>query len=275
MNDDLSPEVQDLIDRGRLDAPSNEERASMKRAVLGRIAIGTLTVSSTVAASASMPSAGAGAAGVGAAVTSLAGSKFGSVAGLVLSVVLGGSTAAGVIVWREHDRTHGSAASLAPSTQDRTKTARTGEAASRADAEERTEPEPVTVVPPSMPAEVNPAPPVTSLVPHAVSAPGPRRKQVPSTLEAELPLLEEAQEALRAGDAASALARLNEQARRFPNGELTEEREAAHAIAACRLDGDRGEDDRGGGRAEVEAFVRTHPASPLADRVRQACERHP
>jgi hypothetical protein len=83
-------------------------------------------------------------------------------------------------------------------------------------------------------------------------------------LEDELPLLRGAQEALRSGDAARALAFLNEHARRFPNGALAEERKAVHAIASCKLEAKTGE-------AEAEAFLRDNEGSPLADRVREAC----
>ncbi|MEO7109908.1 MAG: hypothetical protein ABI183_05680, partial [Polyangiaceae bacterium] len=82
---------------------------------------------------------------------------------------------------------------------------------------------------------------------------------------AELELINRAQQALQAEDANEALALLNEHARRFPNGALAEERDAARVLALC-----------GAGRQEDAAtagaaFLSAHPDSPLATRVRSSC----
>ncbi len=79
-------------------------------------------------------------------------------------------------------------------------------------------------------------------------------------LAAETRRLRDAHGALRAGDAPKALALLGEQ-----GGQLGEERAAARVLALCQL----------GRVAESEAaraaFLREHPRSPLADRVRGGC----
>jgi hypothetical protein len=82
---------------------------------------------------------------------------------------------------------------------------------------------------------------------------------------AEAELLQRAQQALTAEDAPRALALLNEHAQRFPNGSLSEERDAARVLALC-----------GAGRQSEAAkmgaaFLSAHPDSPLASRVRSSC----
>jgi outer membrane protein assembly factor BamD (BamD/ComL family) len=77
--------------------------------------------------------------------------------------------------------------------------------------------------------------------------------------------LQSAQEALRLGEPDRALALLDAHAKRFPGGALSEERRAAHALAACRKTGDPS------ARAEAVAFLRDSPSSPLVESVRKAC----
>jgi hypothetical protein len=75
----------------------------------------------------------------------------------------------------------------------------------------------------------------------------------------------EADQAVRAHDGATALARLDEHARRFPRGLLGEEREAERVLALCEL-GRVAE-----ARRAAAAFLAESPRSPLADRVRTSC----
>jgi len=59
---------------------------------------------------------------------------------------------------------------------------------------------------------------------------------------------------------------LEDHARRFPNGALAEERDAARVLALCdlqRLDE---------ARDVARRFLREHPRSPLAPRVAHACD---
>jgi hypothetical protein len=83
------------------------------------------------------------------------------------------------------------------------------------------------------------------------------------TLAAETTLLRDADRALRAGDTATALARLDEHETRFPNGALAPERAAERLIVLCQL-----------GVADpraVSRFLEARSGSPLAARVRRAC----
>jgi hypothetical protein len=255
MNDDLPPDVQGLIELARADVPGDVERARMKRSVLGPVA-------GSVAAASSVVVSSAAASTTNFAVATAAGTKLGPLLGIALWVGAGGLAAGGAIAVREHYVARAEAPRAAP-TASHTAKPDQASVASRRDSEEP-HPTAETVVP-SSPLAAPAAMPSTAVLPRvAHRADGPS----PSTLEVELPLLREAQEALRAGDPARALGYLNEHARRFPNGELAQERAAAHAIASCKLDARRG-------RAEADAFVAMHAASPLADRVREACDRSP
>jgi len=82
---------------------------------------------------------------------------------------------------------------------------------------------------------------------------------------AEVELIQRAQQALEAGDATAALVLLSEHARRFPNGALSEERDAARVLALCGA-GQQDDAEQMGA-----AFLGRYPSSPLASRVRASC----
>jgi hypothetical protein len=84
-------------------------------------------------------------------------------------------------------------------------------------------------------------------------------------LSAEVAVLRRAREELRVGRPARALDALAEYDRRFGKGALVEERQAIAAIAACQAE------PGPAARAQAEAFMRKAPASPLRERVREAC----
>lgn len=104
-----------------------------------------------------------------------------------------------------------------------------------------------------------------------VPAPTPASEPTPasapvSDLAAERELIAAAWRALAKGSPEKARTHAEAHARRFPRGMLAPEREAVHAIAACR--------DATAPRPELaDAFARAHPKSPLAARVREACDR--
>jgi hypothetical protein len=263
MNDELSPRARELVDLGRAESPSEDDRARVKRSVLLRVSAATVAISS--ATSTSMASASAS--GTALAGASAAATKLASVASIAISLALGGSAAVGVVAWQGHaERSHAALATKNEAKPD-------GDAVKAA-------PENARAAVESPPNSAVPTPPEPRLQAETPAAPAAPRTHATATgepvqgsaapaaqLESELPLLRAAQEALRVGDSARAIGLLNEHARRFPNGALAEERRAVHAIASCRLDA------RGEGPAEAEAFVRSNPASPLADRVREACAR--
>ena len=81
-------------------------------------------------------------------------------------------------------------------------------------------------------------------------------------LRQELALLERVQGELRAGNGARALELLDE---RPATRQLTTEYLAAEVFAACQI----GQRERA--RSAAERFLRSHPAGPLATRVRNSC----
>jgi outer membrane protein assembly factor BamD (BamD/ComL family) len=81
-------------------------------------------------------------------------------------------------------------------------------------------------------------------------------------------LLGVAQTAIQRGDYVSALAKLDEHQRSFPSGLLAEERTAARVVALC------GANRQAEARALAATFLKQHPTSPLAPRVKSACEQN-
>src|SRR5262249_4982007 len=82
-----------------------------------------------------------------------------------------------------------------------------------------------------------------------------------------LALIRARQEPLRAGSGTRRRARMDERDRRFPDGALAEERDAARVLALSQL-----------GRTadacvNAARFVEAHPLSPQASTVRAACSR--
>lgn len=106
--------------------------------------------------------------------------------------------------------------------------------------------------PKAAPPQVTPPPPPTKSSPE------------PGTLLEELRLLRRAQVHIKRGQLEEAVSVLEEHARRFPEGQVAEERQALQAITWCKL-------GRPEGREAAKAFLQAHPASPQAPRVKLAC----
>jgi hypothetical protein len=103
----------------------------------------------------------------------------------------------------------------------------------------------------------------------AVAAATPSPAAVPAAPldpEPELRVLREAREDLRADRSESAYRRLDDYGRQHSGGMLAQERRALSAIALCEW--------KPGPEAQTRAadFLRTSPESPLAKRVRSACD---
>lgn len=116
---------------------------------------------------------------------------------------------------------------------------------------ERTQPRAPATAPRPEPATVQPEP-------------APRRSPAPD-LAAELAQLQRARAAIDAHDPDAALLHLGEHARRFPDGQMREDRQLLQVEALCA----RG--DAPQARAEAGRFLRQFPGSPHADRVRSFC----
>jgi hypothetical protein len=117
-------------------------------------------------------------------------------------------------------------------------------------------PPPAPTPAPSVTPEPEPAPPPPSQAP-APSPPPPSPPPSPprADLAAERALLERARESLLASDAPRALVTLNDHARRFPRGQLAEEREALTILALARSN----QPERA--RTRAERFLTAHPQS--------------
>lgn len=103
--------------------------------------------------------------------------------------------------------------------------------------------------------------------PEAVSASA--AVAVPPSPEPELQLLRQAREDLQRGQPEVAFRRLTDYDRDHGQGVLTQERQALKAIALCRWR------PGSGAQARAAQFLRSAPESPLANRVRSACEATP
>ena len=95
--------------------------------------------------------------------------------------------------------------------------------------------------------------------------PSPSKDPLPEHLGGELPLIEQAQQALQEGNPQRTLSLLGEHERKFPNGMLSEERLAGKALALCQL-GQVAE-----ARRAADVLRRSNPHSPLWPRVVKAC----
>jgi hypothetical protein len=245
---DLNPKTQALLDSVReADGPTPRAKERVRRRVLARVA-GVLLGASAGISSATSAASVAGAS-IGAWSTKLV------VLAIAASAVVAGGATTAVVVSQRHT-THPAvslrpAAPVTPSPPFATSPA---------------------VLPTPVPWAARPATEgETTVEPRSLAArpgAGPSRPQTSNeTLEEELPLLQDAQEALRLGEIDRALSLLEVHARRFPVGALSEERRATHALAVCRRAGGASASTA----AEAEAFIRESPSSPLVERVRKAC----
>jgi hypothetical protein len=87
--------------------------------------------------------------------------------------------------------------------------------------------------------------------------------------EPELRVLRQARDDLRSGRPASAYRRLEDFNRQRPGGMLAQERSALSAIALCQAQPGREAQER------AAQFLRRSPESPLAARVKSACQPAP
>ncbi len=109
-------------------------------------------------------------------------------------------------------------------------------------------------------------PPLTSAIARFDVVPEPVNVPLKDHLAAETAALRTAQQAMRSGRPAEALALLDQQDATYQAGSLSEERAAARVLALCELGSVTA------GRAAAEAFARRWPRSPLLGRVRTACD---
>jgi len=235
---ELSPESKALVELARDDdEPSAVDRARVRRALGASLATGLAMSSATsLAAGAGLKAAGASA--------GLAGTmKIAMWVGVGMAV--GALTTTTAIVALRGPAADTSVARPTP---------RVANTVIEADP-------PVKETPAASPTDTTTIPLEVTSKPTALRTPQPS----PSSLTAEMRLLETARAALSGGDARRALTLIQEHEREFPSGSLSEERRASKVFALCEL-GRRAE----AARAAAE-FLRTAPASPLRGRVLDSC----
>jgi hypothetical protein len=112
----------------------------------------------------------------------------------------------------------------------------------------------------------DPAPSVAAAADNQGVSPSPSQASTPKyALAAENARVRAASEALRRNQPRAALAQLQRYAAQFPNGALRVEVAALRAIALCAAHAP-------GSAADSGEFLRAHAGSPLAERVRRACD---
>ncbi|MEM9070225.1 MAG: hypothetical protein AAGE52_17090 [Myxococcota bacterium] len=264
---ELSPEAKAILDAARgVDNPTADDRARVRRAVLGAVG-GAAVVATAASASASSAASSAAASSVAtgsavgaAAATGVTGlSVVAAKAAVALTLV---SASVGIAVTQPWE-SDAPAVAEAPEVE---VAAREVEVPSTAvsTALEPTAPE--TSEPPV--EEASEALQVAQVGAPAARRARPRATVDPEvevepaeTLSAELGLLRRARSALARGDHQAAESALREHERRFPAGTLVAEREGTLVLARCAQ----------GDPSGVASFLATHPRSPLAARIRDAC----
>jgi len=248
---ELGPEAKALLDLARgADDPSGADRARVRSAVAARVAIGAAAGAAVTAATTTSVAGAGAAAGAVAAPLGL---------GMKILFAIGAAAAVGMGAVTYVDskppapRPSATASQVAPRDPP------------RAALPSATSAQPPRAPAPSPSQEPEPAPSVSATARVSPSAPAAAPSSSVPSVTREVELLAEAQSAINAGDGARALVLLDEHARRFPSGAMSQEREAARVFALCAL-GRTGE-----ARAAAERFLSAFPTSPQAARVRASC----
>jgi TolA-binding protein len=270
----LGPDARALLDAANGgDEPSHDDAARVRSKLAARIAMGA---AAGAAATVATKGAAAGTTGAGAA-TGLTASAGVVTKALLAIALVGGTAATGAVVLQQ--------APVSANVSAESTARRGAEAAKPIPVVASQEmPAPIvavsetsvdvhalplasanTVEPVAIPAPVvrTPPPPrTTSATPAPLDAPA---KPAADSIAEEAALLRAANAALTSGDATTALARLDEHAARYPNGALTQERQAARVFALCA--GGRAAE----ARAAASSFVAANPRSPHVAQVRRSC----
>jgi hypothetical protein len=252
----LSPEDRDLLASARAELdPSAEDKKRVRGALAAQIGL----VASMSATSATAGAGATGATGTAIAAASGAGTLT-KTAGVFAIVAITSGIGAGAYV-----ATRPRPAVVAPIPVE------TGAAPASSSAV--SVPPPLTTTAPVTPPPVettSAALPPTKTPSKAASASAAATVSPPAegSLSAETHLVRDATSALQRGDGTTALASLDEHARRFPHGVLSEERDAQRVLALCSL-GRTAE-----ARTRAARFTEQHPRSALAAKVRDSCGGH-
>jgi hypothetical protein len=263
---ELSNDARAILDAGRdADGARDLERARVRRALIAKIAIGggaTLAASSTAAASGttvatSVATSGAVAGSVAATGSAAVGTSvavgFPLAKILVPLAIMFSAGVGGTVAWRSQQHAVAPVVVAAPVVAP-------------------SAPVLAPVVAPSAPVLAPVVAPSAPVLPvravHHVHVAAPARVETPTNrLAEETALLAASNAELRGGDAHRALSLLDDYDRRYPGGVLREEVLATRVIARCQM----GLTPDATSRQAADLFLRRHPASPLAPRVRSSC----
>jgi hypothetical protein len=263
MTDEPPQELKTLFERARSDEdPTNADRLAVGRALAARLGL-------PAAAGAALSARTA--AGQGSAI---------SAAGMTASGIAGKTGVAGAAaLWLVVGAVVGTGVSMAivlttPSRPPPTVSAPPATTPPAAARETRNSPPPLPPAPLALRSNTKngqveaerPQPPSSKPKRPETAAPENEPPRVTaSALQQETRALAAVQQALRDGQPENALELLESQERAFPNGLLQAERAAARVLALCA--GHRVI----AARAAAAEFLRNHPESPIANRVRQSC----
>ncbi|MCA9618260.1 MAG: hypothetical protein KC731_04545 [Myxococcales bacterium] len=239
MSDMLTAAERAILDGARVEEdPSPERLARIHRAVLAE-----------VAATATVTAVGAAAAADAATKTTAVGSLYGGKLMLTNILIVAGLASAGAVAGIASREPMAEVPATAPSSREAVPVVAEAPVVGA-------RPEVVaTAVPDDGPAVTRPG----GVPSTATPTPG-------SDVQQEVALLQEAQRKLSGGDARGALRLLDEHARRFPRGALAQEAEAARVLALCQAG------QRSAAREAARRFVERAPSSPMAERLRHACD---
>lgn len=98
----------------------------------------------------------------------------------------------------------------------------------------------------------------------AAITPAPASATSATDVAGEAALMQSVQRALAANDLPTARRQLSRYSKQFPNGVLAPEAAAVRIIVNCRR-------QTGGSSAAAAAYVKRHPSSPMAKRIRREC----
>jgi hypothetical protein len=299
----LGPDARALLDAaGGGDDPSLQDAARVRAKLAARLAVGTSVgaAATAVTKSAAAGAGSSGAAAAGASAAASAGASAGAAVGvatkaLLVVALIGGMAATGAIALR-----HGApiaAQTSSTSVDSKSRAVATDEprrpnapptSSSIVDvrdlppaATSSAQPERTTIAAPATTSRAasslaRTVPPASEPSSQSKTAEGaqdaPAQNDSPvvtpratDSIAEEAALLRAANTALARGDPATALARLDEHASRFPPGTLSEERDAARVFALCASG------RSAAARAAASTFVAANPRSPHAAQVRRSC----
>lgn len=254
MMDDMDAELRALVDAVRpADGPTEEERRQNRIAIVRRLGRGTLAATSTLAVTSAS------------AKLAMASWVVGS-AKVLTALVLSAGVALGTVYYLRSP--HGP---TRPTLVEAPARAPIATASSPPGSAWPAPPTPVAPasepIPSSSPARLQ-----RTAAPRVPLPSSPRpdplvnvaKTRASSTLDAELPLLQQAQRFLQDGRPQLAHALLDRHQALFPGGVLAEERAGLDMVALCSI-------DRGSASANAKSFLAQHPGCPLAVRIRDAC----